>query len=179
MARKSTEGWRNNTNSWGSLLANVLTNIWLLALRTYKTVYLKIFENYPRRHLCLKLDSWKTLSQPCPYLCPLQGNRLWLLECTVQSSGRPRKLNIRLPGQHHQSNPHPAGLHRARVWRTGGVAPAWHTNPGPDVMEKKPSILCFFMLPRVNSPDWLKAPAFSDIEKRSNTKTLILAATKI
>ena len=72
----------------------------------------------------LKLVSWGTLSQPCSCLCPLQGNRLWLLERTVQSSGRPGKLDIWLPGQHHQSYPHPAGLHRAGVWRTRGAAPA-------------------------------------------------------
>ena len=92
--------------------------------RAYRIVYVKITDNSCRRHLCLKLDSGKTLSQPCSCLCPLQGNRLWLLECTVQSSGRPGKLDIWLPGQHHQSYPHPAGLHRAGVWRTRGAAPA-------------------------------------------------------
>lgn len=75
--------------------------------------------------------SWKSVSQLC--LFSLQGNRLWVLECPLQSSGCPGKLNFRLPGQHHQSHPYLARLYCARVWRAGGAAPARHTNPGPDV----------------------------------------------
>lgn len=111
-------------------------------------------------YLHLKSDCWKSLSQPCPYLLPSQGNGLWLLERALQSCRRPWELNIRLPGQHHQSHPHPAGLHCARVWGTGGVAPARHTNPGPDVTGDKPSTLCFLLLPRVNSADELRLQVF-------------------
>jgi hypothetical protein len=57
-------------------------------------------------------------------LLSLQGHGLRLPECTMQSSSCPGKLNIRLPGQHHQSHPHPAGFYCARVWRTRGAAPA-------------------------------------------------------
>lgn len=144
--------WRNNAHSWGSLPPDVLTSIWSFALMMYKTLRGDP-RALPRRLFASKAASAESLCQPCLVSLPLQGNRLWLLERTVQSSGRPWKLNIRLPGQLHQINPHPAGLHCARVWRTGGVAPAWHTNPGPDVMGKKPSILRFFLLPCVNTPD--------------------------
>lgn len=78
---------------------------------------------------CIWAVTWSTSS--CVF--PLQGDGLRLLERPVQSSGRARELDIRLPGQLHQVDPHPAGVHCARVWRTRGLAPAGHTNPGPDV----------------------------------------------
>lgn len=151
-----------------------------LVILSNGTPTMEVTGKYLMEHLCLKSESWTSLSQPCPCLLPSQGNRLWLLERTLQSCRRPWELNIRLPGQHHQSNPHPAGLHRARVWRTGGVPPARLTNPGPDVTGKKPSIrLCFFLLSCAISPDRLNTSDFFRYKRWSNVRTRTLAATKI
>lgn len=149
-----------------------------LVIFSHDTPNMEVIGKYLMEHLCLKSESWKSLSQPCPCLLPSQGNGLWLLERTLQSCRRPWELNIRLPGQHHQSNPHPAGLHRARVWRTGGVSPARHTNPGPDVTGNKPSARCFFLLPCVNSPDRLNTSRFFRYKRWSDVRTLTPAVTE-
>lgn len=69
-----------------------------LVIFSNDTPNMEVIGKYLMEHLCLKSESWKSLSQPCPCLLPSQGNGLWLLERTLQSCRRPWELNIRLPG---------------------------------------------------------------------------------
>jgi hypothetical protein len=60
------------------------------------------------------------------------------------------------------------------VWRTRGAAPAWHSNPGSDVMDRSHPLR--FLLPWVSS-DWPKASWLSSVGRWPSTRAQILAVT--